>query len=89
VTPEFVLKQIAQPRFVLMIEETGNMNLRVSTQSKTKWMDIFLYTLSSIKGKSSMEQSNELCKAGRQGYNNHNVCMYDDHDDDTAEEWKN
>ncbi|XP_021963346.1 calcium-activated chloride channel regulator 2 [Folsomia candida] len=27
-TPEFVIKQLTQPRFVLMVEETGNMNLR-------------------------------------------------------------
>jgi hypothetical protein len=29
VTPEFVIKQLVQPRFVLLVEETGNMNLRV------------------------------------------------------------
>ena len=29
VTPEFVIKQLIQPRFVLLVEETGNMNLRV------------------------------------------------------------
>ncbi|CAG7818395.1 unnamed protein product [Allacma fusca] len=27
-TPEFIVKQITQPRFVLLVEETGNMNLR-------------------------------------------------------------
>ncbi len=27
--PEFIVKQITQPRFVLLVEETGNMNLRV------------------------------------------------------------
>ena len=26
---EFIVKQITQPRFVLLVEETGNMNLRV------------------------------------------------------------
>jgi hypothetical protein len=28
--PEFIVKQITTPRFVLLVEETGNMNLRVS-----------------------------------------------------------
>jgi len=31
--PEFVVKQIIQPRFIVLFEETGNMNLRVRLHS--------------------------------------------------------